>query len=185
MLSRAALFTALTLALYACRTSKVRPAADGAACAETSTCGALSRCDFEPDLCGKGKKPGTCRPRPSLCSDRYAPICGCDGTIHANACTAEVAGVDFDINGTSCNHQRIPDWIACGGRYCDARTSYCEIVLSDVVELPSDYTCKPLPPTCKPGGSDCGCFPTGTRCLSFCGQADTGGVPGLRLTCRR
>ncbi len=175
----------LALAAGGCRGNVPAVAPNGAACTTTAACGPLSRCDFTPDLCGKGKRPGICSARPTLCSQTYAPVCGCDGKVYPNACAAEVAGVDFDIGGTGCNQQRIADWIACGGRYCDARTSYCEIVLSDVFELPSDYTCKPLPPTCAPGGSDCSCFPKGTRCASFCGHADTGGTPGLRLTCRR
>jgi hypothetical protein len=33
--------------------------------------------------------------------------------------------------------------------------------------------------------STCRCFPPATRCLSFCSTVDTGGAPGLRLTCRR
>src|SRR5215813_10145801 len=138
MLRRSAL---VLVALAACHRAPP-PHANGTACSATSECASLSRCDFRPDLCGTGRTPGTCTPRPNLCSDRYDPICGCDGKIYPNACAAEVAGVDFDINGGACHQPKIPHFIACGGRYCDARTSYCEIVLSDVRELPSDYTCK-------------------------------------------
>ncbi len=75
-----------------------------------------------------------------------------------------------------------------GPRFCDARKSYCEIVLSDVFELPTDYACKPLPAACVPDGDvarPCDCFPKGTRCGSFCGHLPSGGgVEGFHLTCR-
>jgi hypothetical protein len=56
-----------------------------------------------------------------------------------------------------------------------------------VFELPTDYTCKPLPPACVPEGDvarACDCFPAGTRCGSFCGHVPTGGIDGFHLTCR-
>ena len=79
------------------------------------------------------------------------------------------------------------DRIACGPKLCDARASYCEIVLSDVAVPPTDYTCKPLPAACVPDGDrarPCDCFPKGTRCLSFCGYIESEGVEGFHLTCR-
>jgi hypothetical protein len=112
-------------------------------------------------------------------------VCGCDGSVYGSACDAFARGIDLDANGRC--RETIPDWIACGPRFCDARTSYCEIVLSDVFELPTDYTCKPLPPACVPEGGvahGCDCFPVGTRCLSFCGDIESGGVRGFHLTCR-
>jgi hypothetical protein len=65
-------------------------------------------------------------------------------------------------------------------------TSYCEIVLSDVPEWPTDYTCRPLPAACLDGAGppSCRCFPPATRCLSFCSVSDSGDGPGIRLTCR-
>src|SRR5262245_54968838 len=170
--------------LAACRSG----AHDGgaASCASAASCGPGELCDYEPGLCGKGKRPGTCRPRPRACPERYDPVCACDGQVYPSACAAAAAGVDLEVNG-GCG-RRIPDWIISGGHYCDARTSYCEIVLSDVRELPTDYTCKPLPAGCAPTGGaapSCRCLPPATRCLSFCSPVDTGGVAGLRLTCRR
>jgi hypothetical protein len=61
----------------------------------------------------------------------------------------------------------------CGGGYCDTRTQYCETIKTDAPELPSDYSCQPLPRTCrtklaKPSNPlSCDCFPQKTRC-DFC-----------------
>jgi hypothetical protein len=82
---------------------------------------------------------------------------------------------------------RMPEQIQCGSRTCDPRSTYCEIVLSDAPELPSDYTCRPLPPACASpehrARAGCGCLPPRTRCMHFCSLVDTQGGPGLRLTC--
>src|SRR5213076_390582 len=98
--------------------------------------------------CGKGKRAGACRARPRACDGPDSPVCGCDGHVYASECAASAAGVDLAVNG-GCDRARTPrDFIACGARFCDARRSYCEIVLSDVVDPSTDYTCKPLPPAC-------------------------------------
>ena len=153
----------------------------------TLKCPSDAYCVFTPGLCGKGKDLGTCMPKAAECSPDTTPVCGCDGHVYPNACDAQAQGIDLDVTG-SC-HQRIPDKIACGAHFCDARTRYCEIVLSDVFDLPTDCTCKPLPKTCSPDGKgksakDCSCFPAGTKCLSFCGPIETGGIDGFHLTCR-
>jgi hypothetical protein len=68
------------------------------------------------------------------------------------------------------------------------RTSYCQIYLSDVFEIPTTYTCRPLPATCLPrdagAAPTCDCFPRDTPCLSFCGPLPTGGLTGFHLTCQ-
>jgi hypothetical protein len=67
----------------------------------------------------------------------------------------------------------------CGGLTCDARNSYCETIKTDVVRLPSNYACRPLPIACtaEPGGQavDCGCFPAHTR-GDFCSAPAVNGV---------
>ena len=154
-------------------------------CDPAHPCAADAYCAYTPMLCGKGKTAGTCKPRPSTCAETAAPACGCDGKVHDSPCAARAAGVDLAVNG-GCG-ATLPGFIPCGPTYCDARDSYCEIVLSDVAELPTDHTCRPLPPTCHPTGGHappCDCFPTGTRCASFCGPVETGGLAGLHLTCR-
>ncbi|HEX4334920.1 MAG TPA: hypothetical protein VH062_03340 [Polyangiaceae bacterium] len=112
----------------------------------------------------------------------HAPVCGCDGNVYPDECAAQAKGVDL-AEGGGC--KPVPDFIPCGQRYCDAHTSYCEIYMSDVLEPPTTHTCRALPAACLAAHStDCGCFPAGTPCSSFCGPMWTGGVPGFHLTCQ-
>jgi len=81
------------------------------------------------------------------------------------------------------------DHARCGPLECDVRTSYCEIFLSDVPEIPTNYFCRPLPPACLPGegpARTCDCFPEETRCRTFCGPLPTasGALTGFHLTCQ-
>jgi hypothetical protein len=113
-------------------------------------------------------------------------VCGCDRRVHRNDCAAAAAGVDLSLRA-GCG-EPLPGWIACGPRFCETRTSYCQIVLSDVAELPSEFECKPLPASCSAANDiatslDCSCFPQGTRCTSFCSVLDTATTFGFRLTC--
>jgi hypothetical protein len=182
------LFVALTVA--ACARARAAPeppreSEAGNTCTAARACAEGSYCAFSPGLCGKGKRAGMCKERPRACTDERAPVCGCDGHVYESACDASAHGVDLAANG-GCG-AKVAGWVACGPRYCDARVSYCEIVLSDVFELPTDYTCKPLPQACAPAGgaaASCDCFPEGTRCRSFCGHVATGGAEGFHLTCR-
>ena len=154
-------------------------------CRSPSGCAAEEYCAFEPGLCGRGERAGTCRARPRTCEGRFAPVCGCDGVVYEDECAAHRRGVDLSVTG-GCK-ANVVDFVPCGARYCDARREYCEIVLSDVFELPTDYACRPLPSACMPTGGvakSCDCFPKGTRCLSFCGTLESAGVSGFHLTCR-
>jgi hypothetical protein len=166
----------------ATKTAAVPPAMG---CASNAACAADEQCVFTPQLCGKGSRPGACQKKPAGCHGPRAPVCGCDGKIYDTECEARAAGIDLDVTGAC--RETVPDWIRCGAHLCDARASYCEIVLSDVFELPTDSVCKPLPASCLPHGDTargCDCFPQGTRCLSFCGHIETGKLPGFHLTCR-
>ncbi len=159
-------------------------------CRRNDACPADQLCVFERGLCGKGSGPrarGACRPRPRSCEADTAPVCGCDGRVYEGACAARAAGVDVSVTG-GCAERR-PGFAPCGKQYCDVRTSYCEIFLSDVVDPPSDYFCRPLPAACRTDGgaaATCDCFPAGTRCGSFCGPLSTapGGPVGFHLTCQ-
>ena len=79
-----------------------------------------------------------------------------------------------------------PALFSCGAIMCDARSSYCETINTDVPALPSTYACKPLPSACQPPVAEvhdnCGCFPPGTRC-QFCTTRAQGTVQAFYRTC--
>jgi hypothetical protein len=160
-----------------------QPAKSG--CRDNAGCAANEYCVFTPGLCGKGTRAGSCRPRPTECTTERSPVCGCDGEVYDTECQAGRAGVDLSVRG-GCQ-KLVPDWASCGSHYCDVTKSYCEIYLSDVFEIPTDYRCRPLPPECRPKSGtsrECDCFPANTPCLSFCGHIVTGGWHGFHLTCQ-
>ena len=61
----------------------------GAACGESEYCDA-------PPGCGAG---GACAARPSVCTDDFMPVCGCDGATYPNACAAHAAGMAVASEG--------------------------------------------------------------------------------------
>jgi hypothetical protein len=119
------------------------------------------------------------------CDGGASPVCGCDGVVYPSECAAYAAGVDLDVTGAC--RDRVPDWAPCGAHYCNADTSYCEIYLSDVPEIPTDHFCRPLPESClrlEASARTCECFASSTPCRSFCGPLPTGGRPAFHLTCQ-
>jgi hypothetical protein len=69
----------------------------------------------------------------------------------------------------------------CGDKPCDANSSYCEMLKTDNLRLPSTYTCKPLPAACRTA-TECGCFPKGTRC-DYCVRLERDGARYFQRTC--
>lgn len=65
-------------------------------CSDNSNCGADYYCSKATGDCN-GK--GICSPRPTVCVQIWAPVCGCDGNTYANSCEAAVAGVNVKYAG--------------------------------------------------------------------------------------
>ena len=49
--------------------------------------------------CGSADIPGTCQSKPEVCSELFAPVCGCDGKTYPNACHAQRAGMSIAATG--------------------------------------------------------------------------------------
>ena len=87
-----------------------------AACADNGDCARGEYCSKDVAACGDD---GLCRPRPGVCANVRAPVCGCDGETYENACVAAAAGVSVAARG-ECRPQQCRGARDCGaGQYCE------------------------------------------------------------------
>lgn len=62
-------------------------------------CASGSYCKMPAGQCRAPDASGYCAQKPQVCSQQYAPVCGCNGETYGNACQAAVAGVSVAYKG--------------------------------------------------------------------------------------
>jgi hypothetical protein len=73
----------------------------------------------------------------------YTPVCGCDGKIYPNACTANMANVDTSVDAPCAAPS---GYFRCGAQFCVLGMEFCEVLGMDGPSNPSFFaTSSPAP----------------------------------------
>lgn len=132
-------------------------------------CGGLAGFGCAPSLycaytleahCGAADMTGICRPAPEVCTEEFAPVCGCNDQTYPNACHAARAKVSVGSSGECAAPAALSEGQTCGtrgvrgdcapGLYCAFKT--------DCGHTDSGGTCQKKPQVCtKIYAPVCGC----------------------------
>jgi hypothetical protein len=173
---------------------------DGKTCGGLAgiACAADEYCDYAADdACGAADATGTCKTRPEVCADIFAPVCGCDDKSYSNACEANGVGVSVAKEGPCEEPGGGGGDGTCGGltgQACD-KGEYCDYP-SDAACGAADATgvCKVTPQVCddiyspvcgcddKTYSSDCEANGAGVS-VAYSGECKTEPEPEPGATC--
>lgn len=114
------------------------PPTDPRACAGLTglQCAADEFCEFAPDaFCGAADQTGICQPKPELCGEIFAPVCGCDDQTYENACAARREGVSVASEGPCAGDPS--SGTVCGGFTAGPQVEcpageFCRFALGDI-----------------------------------------------------
>jgi Kazal-type serine protease inhibitor domain len=65
-------------------------------CSTNADCATTEFCNFTAGTC---KAPGSCMVRPTVCTEIFKPVCGCDDKTYGNDCQRQTAGVSLKSEG--------------------------------------------------------------------------------------
>lgn len=136
----------------------------------SASCPDGTYCNFsEAAQCGEAET-GVCEQLPEICTEEYAPVCGCDSNTYENACAAARAGVSVASKG------ECAEGAVCGVRGAKecAEDEYCyftEEAQCAAADVPGH--CRPRPLQCSVDPNPvCGC--DGNTHRSACAAAIEG-----------